>query len=65
MKIYKCIKEYKHAMPGTYWAAHENHHMFQKIESPSGFTRTFIYLTPYILERYFVELQEVKNGLRF
>lgn len=60
MKIYKCIKEYKHAPVGSCWAAQESHCMFQRVEAPSGTERTFIYLTPHILKKYFVELTERK-----
>lgn len=58
MVIYKCIKPYENVMPGTYWAAHRNHYMFQKIESPSGLKRTFAYLPPKVLKEYFIELIE-------
>ena len=61
MIIYKCIKLYQNIMPGTYWAAHENHHMFQKIESPSGLERVFKYFPQYILDEYFIRLVEEKN----
>lgn len=60
MKIYKCIKECSYATVGSYWAAKEGHYMFQRVESPSGTERTFIYLTPHILEKYFIELTERK-----
>ncbi len=61
MMIYKCIKPYKNVMPGTYWAARDSHYMFQKIESPSGLGRIFIYLPPNILREYFIKLKEQRK----
>lgn len=58
LKIYKCIKSYDDVQIGTYWVTRPNHFMFQKIDCPSGITKTYKYITPNQLTKYFIQLKE-------